>query len=178
MNHEHLALMRRLFAACEARGLPVWLESGWAVDARLGRIVREHEDVDLAIPEERLDDFHALLHTLGAGPVTPMDYGFLVHVGPVLLDCEPCVRAGDAWELDGPPPGSCPLAFEGRLEDLPVRCTSWAAIAWEYFHYLDEVPFADWPAKDRASWALVRASVGEAALAAWHAAFRAASPHA
>lgn len=37
---------------------------------------------------------------------------------------------------------------------------------------LQEVPYADWPAKDKASYAVVRQAIGEAQVEAWHDLFR------
>jgi aminoglycoside 2''-adenylyltransferase len=160
-NGEQIRVLSAVLDATDRISLPVWLESGWAIDARLGRVTREHDDIDLAVPAERMHEFQALLDTLGAGPREAVDYGFLTRLDGVLLDCEPCHAAGDGYELDGAPPGSCPAVPEGTIAGRAVLCTSWPAIAWEYFHFLDEVPFEEWPAKDVASYALVRNIMGE-----------------
>jgi 2''-aminoglycoside nucleotidyltransferase len=170
-NSKQIALIHHLLRAGEAIGLPLWLESGWAVDARLGRVTREHEDIDLAIPAERMGEFHALLQTLGAGSTQTTDYGFLVEVRGILLDCEPCYLVDGRYELEGVPPHACPLEKQGTLGGVAVRCTSWQAILWEYFSYLQEVPYADWPTKDKASYAVVRTAVGEPVASAWHTLF-------
>jgi aminoglycoside 2''-adenylyltransferase len=172
MNAAHLELLFELLAAADARQLPLWLESGWAIDARLGRITREHEDIDLAFPAERETEFRELLRAFGGNDFEKMDYGFLVTVRGVLLDCEPCERLGDVYELgDGIPAGSCPWTTEGTLAGVAVRCTSWAAIIWDYFYYLEEVPQAQWRPKDFDSYALVRATLGETAVRELRAAF-------
>lgn len=162
MNTRHIRLIHRLFGQAEARNLPLWLQGGWAVDARLRRVTREHGDVDIAFPEERRAEFVALLRPLGAGVIEETDYGFLVHVDGILLDCEPCVRAGEVYELEGLPPGSCPWEKEGNLEGQPVRCVSWAALLWDYFHYRLEVPPSEWRPQDFEGYALIRAALGDA----------------
>jgi 2''-aminoglycoside nucleotidyltransferase len=173
MNADHIALIHDLQQVCDLMDLPIWLESGWAVDARLGRITREHEDVDFAVPAGRMDDFKNLLVARGASDFQQMDYGFLVQAGKgVLLDCEPCHWSGKTYELEGVPAGSCPAEKQGVLAGVPVRCTSWAAILWEYFYYLDEMPYASWPVKDKASYQLVQHTVGEKEVARLHALFR------
>ena len=43
-----------------AAGVEVWLDGGWCVDALVGRQLREHDDIDLAVPrthEARLLDW-------------------------------------------------------------------------------------------------------------------------
>jgi 2''-aminoglycoside nucleotidyltransferase len=162
-----------LLEASDAVGLPLWLESGWAVDARLGRITREHEDIDFAVPAERTEEFKAILRAHGATGFEEMDYGFLVRIGNVLLDCEPCRWTGAAYEFEGVPPGSCPMEKQGVIAGVPVRCTSWPAILWEYFYYLDEVPYSEWPSKDKESYRVVRQAIGEEWAEELHALFRA-----
>ena len=177
MNADHIALIHDLQLTCNLMDLPFWLESGWAVDARLGHITREHEDVDLAIPARHMDGFKNLLIAQGASDFQQMDYGFLVQAGNgVLLDCETCRWNGKTYELEGVPGGSCPDEKQGVLAGVPVRCTSWAAILWEYFYYLDEVSYASWPAKVKDSYELVQQTVGENEVARLHAMFHKMHP--
>ena len=164
MNAAHIRLIHELLDAAEAQGMPLWLESGWAIDARLGRITRDHEDIDLAFPQERTEEFKRLLDTFGCGTFEEMDYGFLVQVRDILLDCEPCVRQEGGYELEGVPAGSCPADKQGILAGIAVRCTSWEAILWEYLYYLDEVPQAEWRSKDFVSYELVCDTLGDAAV--------------
>jgi lincosamide nucleotidyltransferase A/C/D/E len=37
-----------------AAGIPIWVDGGWAVDALLGEQTRDHRDLDIALPVERL----------------------------------------------------------------------------------------------------------------------------
>ncbi len=168
----HLELMRRLFAEADRRRLPLWISGGWAIDARLGRVTREHDDIDVAFPAERQSEFLELLQKLGGRVTEETDYGFLAAVGETLVDCEPCHRRGDAYEIEGVPSGSCPDGDEGAIAGFPIRCVSWAAILWDYFHYLDETPQSTWPAKDVDSYRLARAAVGEAEADRLFALFR------
>jgi Aminoglycoside-2''''-adenylyltransferase. len=139
MNAAHIRLVHRILDAAGHRDLPLWLGGGWAIDARLGRVTREHEDIDLTFPGERRDEFEALLASLGGRVTEEMDYGFLADVDGALLDCEPAQWNGRAYELEGVPEGSCPDAAEGVLGGRAVRCNSWDAILWDYFHYAAEV---------------------------------------
>ena len=162
MNTAHISLIREILAAAEERGLPLWLESGWAIDARLGRITREHEDIDLAFPSDRHEQFMSLLQTFESGKVEKTDYGFLVYARDILLDCEPCIQHGESYELEDTPLGSCPREKQGIIAGVALRCTSWETILWEYFSYMDEVPQTSWRPKDFESYAVVLTSLGEA----------------
>jgi lincosamide nucleotidyltransferase A/C/D/E len=51
-----------LLAHLEARGLRVWLDGGWAVDALLGEQTRAHDDLDLV---SRLDESARIEEALG-----------------------------------------------------------------------------------------------------------------
>ena len=108
-NARHVELIRRILLRAEAVDLPLWLTGGWAADARLGRMTRVHADIDFAIPAERMAEFEHLLAGFAPEPAEPTDYGFLVRVEGVLLDCEPCVRVDGAYALD--PPGGARLVI-------------------------------------------------------------------
>src|SRR5689334_5723973 len=95
LTRRQAEVIRALFDRAEASGFPLWLESGWAIDARLGRITRAHEDVDVVYPKEREGDYLALLRSLGFGEREDTGYGFLISREGVLLDTEPCYRSGD-----------------------------------------------------------------------------------
>ena len=165
MNEQHLTLIDKLMLAGEAIDLPLWLGGGWAVDARLGKITPDHGDIDLAIPAERMEDFKTLLHAYKCGPIETTDYGFLVLVARILLDCEPCQRAEQGYEFAEVPLGSCPQAKEGILNGRLVRCTSWVALLWDYFYYEQEVSPMEWPAKDHERYRLVYSVLGERKVA-------------
>jgi len=49
MNDRQLALIREFTSICTAASVEFWLRGGWAMDFFLGRITREHEDIDLFV---------------------------------------------------------------------------------------------------------------------------------
>lgn len=104
-----------------------------------------------------------MLHSLGGAITEETNYGFLAQMQGVLLDCEPCIRVGEDYELEGLPPGTCSLEFTGSLGGKLLRCTSWEAILWDYFYYIEEVPQNQWRKKDFFSFALAKESFGETA---------------
>jgi aminoglycoside 2''-adenylyltransferase len=172
MNTEHIALIHRLFTAAETINLPLWLQGGWAIDGKLHRITREHQDIDIAFPADRKPEFISLLQSIGDGTIEETDYGFLMTLDGVLIDCEPCVRLGENYELEGLPVGTCPWEKQGNIAGEALRCTSWEAILWDYFYYLEEVPQSKWRSQDFESYALVRSSFGEAESNRLHEQFK------
>jgi aminoglycoside 2''-adenylyltransferase len=154
-NQNDVSVMFEVLARAEGIDLPLWLESGWAIDARLGEITRQHSDIDLAFPAERQAEFITILQTLGCGSIEFNDYGFLTKLQGVILDCEPCELRGNTYEFDGLA-GSCPPEKQGRILGREVRCLSWAAIYWDYLYYLEEVPRQQWRAYDHSSFLTVR----------------------
>jgi aminoglycoside 2''-adenylyltransferase len=154
-NQADLSVMFEILTRAEAQTLPLWLESGWAIDARLGKITRPHSDIDFAFPAERQAEFITLLQSVGCGPIDVNDYGFLVQVQGVLLDCEPCELRGEVYELEGYPSGSCPWEKQGVILGEKVRCLSWESLFWEYLYYLEEVPQSEWRETDHGSFLIV-----------------------
>jgi aminoglycoside 2''-adenylyltransferase len=158
---QHLQAIQALFDAAEQRALPLWLENGWALDARLGRVTREHGDIDVAYPKDREADYLDVLRALGYGPPEVTDYGCLCWRGDILLDSEPCHESGGEYGFAGYPAGACPLAKEGALRGYPVRCVSWEAMYFEFLGHLREIPLQEWRQKDHESLRVVEAHLAE-----------------
>ncbi len=160
-NRLQIDAIRALFTAAEARGIPLWLESGWAIDARLGKITRPHEDIDIAFPKDRESEYRGLIESLGYRDHEYLDYGFLSWRGPLCLDSEPCYQTGGEYGFVDFPQGSCPLSKEGTIEGFPVRCVSWEAIYFEILGYIRDIPKNQWRPKDFESLRLVETSLDE-----------------
>jgi 2''-aminoglycoside nucleotidyltransferase len=172
MNDLHIQLIHQLFLEADKINLPLWLQGGWAIDAKLNRITREHEDIDIAYPSDRSADFLSLLDDFGCVVTEQISYGFLANRQGILLDCEPCIRIEDQYELEDLPPGTCPLEPTGSLGGKLLRCTSWETILWDYFYYIEEVPQSEWRPKDFSSFAIAKASFGETATGILHEQFK------
>lgn len=54
-----------LYDRLEARGISIWIDGGWAVDALLGRETRPHADLDVAIERRQVEELRALLNAGG-----------------------------------------------------------------------------------------------------------------
>src|SRR5215831_7955686 len=55
----------RLYEELEGRGIPIWIDGGWCVDALLGRQTRAHPDLDIAVERKFAGQLEQLLVTSG-----------------------------------------------------------------------------------------------------------------
>ena len=60
-----LRVIRKVIALTRAAGIPAWLFGGWGLDARIGRITREHGDVEFWV--ERINAERSKAVLVGAG---------------------------------------------------------------------------------------------------------------
>jgi hypothetical protein len=60
-----LRIIRKVIAVTQAAGIPAWLFGGWGLDARIGRITREHGDVEFWVERIHAERSKAVL--VGAG---------------------------------------------------------------------------------------------------------------
>ena len=117
--------------ALEARGLKVWVDGGWGVDALLGEETRPHDDVDLVVELLALPVVVEALAELGfvvAEDHAPVRVvlrtadGRQADLHPVTFDQE-----GTGWQVGAAVDGSdCPYPAEGfergRILDRAVPC--------------------------------------------------------
>ncbi|SNT66235.1 Aminoglycoside-2''-adenylyltransferase [Asanoa hainanensis] len=61
-----LRVIREVVAALQAAEIPAWLFGGWGLDARIGRITREHGDVEFWVERIHAERSKALLVAAGA----------------------------------------------------------------------------------------------------------------
>jgi len=65
-----LRVIREVIAAMQPAGIPVWLFGGWGLDARIGRITREHGDVEFWVERIHAERSKAVLVEAGATALT------------------------------------------------------------------------------------------------------------
>ena len=65
-SQRQLLLIRRVVAVMEAADLSLWLFGGWGLDARVGRITREHGDIEFWVEREQAERSKAVLVEAGA----------------------------------------------------------------------------------------------------------------
>jgi hypothetical protein len=61
-----LRVIREVVAALRAAGISAWLFGGWGLDARIGRITREHGDLEFWLERVHAERSKALLVAAGA----------------------------------------------------------------------------------------------------------------
>src|SRR5690349_18557459 len=65
-----LRVIRRVIAVTRAAGIPAWLFGGWGLDARIGRITREHGDVEFWVERIHAERSKEVLAEAGARALT------------------------------------------------------------------------------------------------------------
>ena len=58
----------KILGMVERKGIRIWVDGGWAVDALLGRQTRHHADLDIVIEHKDLSAVVEMLHTRGYRP--------------------------------------------------------------------------------------------------------------
>jgi hypothetical protein len=65
-NEAQLRVIRKAVAVTQAADIPAWLFGGWGLDARIGRVTREHGDVEFWVERIHAGQSKALLAGAGA----------------------------------------------------------------------------------------------------------------
>ena len=118
---------------CEERGVRIWVDGGWAVDACLGEQTRPHADLDIAIERKDLDPIVDALTARGwktvdrdaTNPgsfVLGDDEGHQVDVHVIVMDEEGRGVMGPPELNQVYPAGS--LTGRGTIEGRAVDCVS------------------------------------------------------
>ncbi len=113
-----IALLGVLREALAAAGIQWWLFGGWAIDARAGRVTRDHADIEAFVWLRDADGVRRALTEAGfvAPPALHPDEG------------QPCLREGQefgVWFLARTPEGA--IVTPGRWADRPWLAGSFEA---------------------------------------------------
>lgn len=127
----HVDDVLRFYGQCNAAGITIWVDGGWAVDALLGSQTRDHADLDIAVQQLDLECLRLMLEESGYRDVPrddtrPRNFvlgddaGRLVDIHVVVLD-----EAGNG--IYGPPENgemypAGSLDGMGSIGGHPVRC--------------------------------------------------------
>ena len=93
----HVDDVLRFYGQCNAAGITIWVDGGWAVDALLGSQTRDHADLDIAVQQLDLECLWLMLEESGYRDVPrddtrPRNFvlgddaGRLVDIHVVVLD--------------------------------------------------------------------------------------------
>ncbi len=136
----------RIIERLESRGIAVWLDGGWGVDALLGDQHRDHDDLDLVI--ELINVPTAMQALAELGLLTAEDFlptrvvlrsarGLQIDFHPVTFD-----SSGTGWQTAAGPNGSdCAYPADGfvvgRVNGVAVACL---AAEVQLLHHLGYEP--------------------------------------
>jgi hypothetical protein len=102
-SYPKIVSLERVFGALEGLDVPWYLCGGWAVDAFLGRVTREHHDVDIAvflqhqhIVREHLPDWRLVGHDDNVPGATQVTWDARDLIMPAHIH----VYAGDGFEFE------------------------------------------------------------------------------
>lgn len=68
-TERQLRVIRTVIEVMQGAGIPAWLFGGWGLDARIGRITREHGDVEFWVERIHAERSRAVLAGAGATPL-------------------------------------------------------------------------------------------------------------
>ena len=117
----------------DERGVGIWVDGGWAVDACLGEETRVHADLDIVVEQRHLDAAVAALREQGWADVPRDDtrpWNFVLGDGAGHeIDFHVIVLDPSGRGVYGPPENddyypSSALAWSGSIAGQRVRCTS------------------------------------------------------
>ena len=117
----------------ERRGIAVWLDGGWGVDALLGRETRTHGDVDIVVEERNLGVMREHLERRGFSDAPQPDtrpWNFvLANAAGLKVDVHVIVFDADGNGIYGPRENgqffpAAAFGAEGVIDGLAVKCLS------------------------------------------------------
>lgn len=122
-----------LYQAMEERGVMLWLDGGWGVDALLGEQTRSHGDIDVAIQRKDVGTLVKYLEEAGFRRIKRGDeseYNFVLGNNKAqFVDLHVIELDGAGNGVYGPKEAgvmypAAALSGKGVIADTPVRCIS------------------------------------------------------
>ncbi len=120
-----------IYKSLQEKGILIWIDGGWAVDALLEEQTRPHQDLDIAVQAKDLEPLEELLGSLGFARITcneedmwdlllANDKGTEIEVHAFSLDEHGKVMEEEYW--NGYSADS--LTGKGRIAGVEVRSVS------------------------------------------------------
>ncbi len=125
----------RLIDAIEDRGIDVWVDGGWGVDALLGEQTRAHADLDIVVQHKDVPTLRRLLEKRGSrdeprDDARPWNFvladgrGREVDVHAITFDSEGNGLYSSPGKEEGTYYPAASLTGVGRLKGREVKCIS------------------------------------------------------
>jgi hypothetical protein len=159
-NKKQIKIIKDLKVICDQNSIKFWMLGGWGIDVLLGRITREHDDIDLIISysnrrlcrdvikpyaEKIIEDSTVRLWFFKDGIKCDIRFFKKLKNGGLIMDLD------KSDPLVYPvPPDSFPNGINGRLPGVRVRVVSWSFnyTAKEGYHYYIDTPLRGKDKKD------------------------------
>jgi lincosamide nucleotidyltransferase A/C/D/E len=116
-----------IYRALQARGVRVWIDGGWCVEALAGRSIREHSDLDLAVERGEEGQLRAWFAAEGFTPVAregSSEWCYVVRRGDRVVDVHVFEYDGAGGNIYGIAYPSGSLAGRGVLDGVEVECVA------------------------------------------------------
>jgi lincosamide nucleotidyltransferase A/C/D/E len=114
-----------IYTVLENAGVAVWIDGGWGVDALLGRQLRPHKDLDIAVAWR---DVGTLRRVLGHAAYTEVraesQWNFVLSDGSHEVDVHAFIHDERGELVDGVAYPAASLTGSGTIEGHTVRCIS------------------------------------------------------
>lgn len=147
MQKQQIQAIKKIFSVASEQKVPLWLDGGWAIDALIGTITRDHSDIDITFASDKKDNFLSILEQLGYILDEETDYGFIAKHGDVVIDAEFAHKVGNHYEIPSQPADACTLENVGMIDDQKIPCVSWAKMYNEFLYLEKEVEKGNWEQK-------------------------------
>jgi lincosamide nucleotidyltransferase A/C/D/E len=114
-----------LYDRLSRAGVVVWIDGGWGVDALLGRQLRSHQDLDVAVAWRDVPALRATLRAEGYTEVrSESQWNFVLSNGRLEVDVHAFVHDDRGELLDGVGYPAASLTGSGTIDGHGVRCIS------------------------------------------------------
>jgi lincosamide nucleotidyltransferase A/C/D/E len=114
-----------IYAALDRAGVAVWIDGGWGVDALLGRQLRPHEDLDIALAWRDVGTLRTTMEQAGYAEVrAESQWNFVLSDGGHELDVHAFIHDERGELVDGVAYPAASLTGSGVIEGHTVRCIS------------------------------------------------------
>lgn len=116
-----------LYHSLDQKGVVIWVDGGWGVDALLGEQTREHADLDIAIDHEHEAKMNEILAARGYKVVQTndkTDWNYVLGDGASLIDVHVFGFDSAGNNIYGTKYPKDSLTGTGMINGMTVRCIS------------------------------------------------------